>query len=333
MASLVKKRNRYYARIIYKIGDTRKEKTIPLKTDNETKALRRIKRIKELETLFKRGDIAIKDLVMVDIPDIEELIAEFLEFKKLQKISDKTESIYNYALNAFKIILNGSDLRLLTKTGYLPMMRALIKKYPNPNTLNMYIRAINTFLNWAVKFDNIPKLPFTLDQVRMNKRRPRYFSNAEMKVIYEKLSGNSELSNRVRLHVETGMRLRELYTSYLGDNTIHVYSSKGGTERTIPVTDEIAEIYNDCKQGTHIDGTLSKMFKNVLIDAGLYYLPSRDKRCFHCLRHTYAVKEYYRTRDIYRVCKLLGHSDVKTTQIYAQFDNVQLEKDFGPGKS
>ncbi|HCK99062.1 MAG TPA: hypothetical protein DHW42_03020 [Candidatus Marinimicrobia bacterium] len=75
------------------------------------------------------------------------------------------------------------------------------------------------------------------------------------------------------------------------------------------------------------------MFKEILVNAGLYHLPSGDKRSFHCLRHTFAVKTYYETKDIYRVSKLLGHSKVTTTQIYAEFDNAQLERDFGPVKN
>jgi len=133
-----------------------------------------------------------------------------------------------------------------------------------------------------------------------------------------------------QVHVNTGMRLRELHTSFLSNNTIYIYKSKGGDERTIPISPEIAEIYTHCKQGKYIDGTLSKKFKKVLVDTGLYYLPSGDKRTFHCLRHTFAVKTYYDTKDIYRVSKLLGHIKVTTTQIYAEFDNVQLGSDFGP---
>ena len=49
---------------------------------------------------------------------------------------------------------------------------------------------------------------------------------------------------------------------------------------------------------------------------------------FHCLRHTFAVRRYLETRDIYQVCKELGHTSIKTTEIYTQFSFARLEQDY-----
>ena len=46
------------------------------------------------------------------------------------------------------------------------------------------------------------------------------------------------------------------------------------------------------------------------------------------MRHTFAVRRYLETRDIYQVCKELGHTSVTTTERYAKFNIYRLEQEF-----
>ena len=51
----------------------------------------------------------------------------------------------------------------------------------------------------------------------------------------------------------------------------------------------------------------------------------KKKITFHCARHTFATMCLTYDVDIYTVSKLLGHRDLKTTEIYAKL--IDKKKD------
>lgn len=85
--------------------------------------------------------------------------------------------------------------------------------------------------------------------------------------------------------------------------------------------------------------------KRVKSDQKIFNLPSyptfnRDlktiiKECginknitFHCARHTFATMAISSGMPIESISKVLGHTNIRTTQIYAKVTNNKLEKDF-----
>ena len=71
-------------------------------------------------------------------------------------------------------------------------------------------------------------------------------------------------------------------------------------------------------------GNLSKTFLKAMRE-----VDGQDtKYHLHCLRHTFAVRRYLQTSDIYLVKQELGHTSVVTTEIYAKFSLRRLENDF-----
>ncbi|HCE59022.1 MAG TPA: recombinase [Prolixibacteraceae bacterium] len=66
---------------------------------------------------------------------------------------------------------------------------------------------------------------------------------------------------------------------------------------------------------------ISHPLKKWLEAAGI-----KKKITFHCFRHTFATLQLSSGTDIYTVSKMLGHTDVKTTQIYAKVVDEKKNK-------
>ncbi|KAA6317050.1 Tyrosine recombinase XerD, partial [termite gut metagenome] len=66
---------------------------------------------------------------------------------------------------------------------------------------------------------------------------------------------------------------------------------------------------------------VSKPLKRWIESAGI-----TKKITFHCFRHTFATLQLSNGTDIYTVSKMLGHTNVKTTQIYAKVVDEKKNK-------
>jgi integrase len=87
----------------------------------------------------------------------------------------------------------------------------------------------------------------------------------------------------------------------------------------MPISEQAFNLLGECK------GSESKVFDGINDRDRYYYFPLWVAKAgitkditFHCLRHTYATLQLSGGTDIYTVSKMLGHRELKTTQVYAK---------------
>jgi len=103
---------------------------------------------------------------------------------------------------------------------------------------------------------------------------------------------------------------------------------KTGGKEYLPISEQAVELLGERKEdsGRLFVGLRYSAYMNVALykwvaDAGI-----KKKITFHCARHTHAVLLLENGTDIYTVSKMLGHREIKTTQIYAKIvDSKKVE--------
>jgi len=86
----------------------------------------------------------------------------------------------------------------------------------------------------------------------------------------------------------------------------------------IPLSEDALKVIGD-RQGDEdyvITGLKYSARANTLLETWAYKAGIKKQITPHTARHTFAVRYLYQTGDIFSLMKMLGHSDIKTTQVY-----------------
>lgn len=128
--------------------------------------------------------------------------------------------------------------------------------------------------------------------------------------------------------LKTGARAQEVLNLRKNDlngydHTVFIKGLKGSDDREIPIIDELffeLEHYaKDFKDTDYIFPLGYHRLRQVWCD----YRPVKKK--FHCLRHTFAIRLYKKTKDLRLLQVALGHRNITNTMIYADYVYSQSE--------
>lgn len=125
----------------------------------------------------------------------------------------------------------------------------------------------------------------------------------------------------IELALLTGARQDEilkLKTSSLNtkSRSVYILGSKGSNNREIPLPSDFFQALFE--YASNLDTEL--MFHKSRMTLRYHWELYRPaKKGMHCLRHTFAVRLFKKTRDIRLVSIALGHKSIENSMIYAKY--------------
>ncbi len=203
-----------------------------------------------------------------------------------------------------------------------------------PQTLSLIANAINyLFREIYQRNDYIP-----LRHPKKSKKIPIILSRNQIQQIIEQIN-NTKHKLIISLSYAAGLRISELVNLKVGDIdpeqlSIHIKQAKGKKDRITVLPDKLVSELRSMIAGRTADEYLfvsnrggnmavrsvQKIFENALRMSGI-----SKKATFHSLRHSFATHLLENGVDIRYVQELLGHTNIRTTQIYTKVTNPALK--------
>lgn len=253
---------------------------------------------------------------------------------RLRNYSPKTIKSY---LNCLRDYFNFKKINLETIDEENIKEFLLRKKDKNyaPQTINLYLNAIKFFYREVSK--NYQKI--NIKFAKRTKKLPIVLSRQEIKKIIDSVKN---LKHKLILSLAYGAGLRvseainlRVKDINLDELTIHLKNAKGKKDR---ITIFPGKIKNDIQNliagknsndylfesergGRLSERTLQKIFGKALKNAKI-----KKDATFHSLRHSFATHLLENGIDIRYVQELLGHQNIRTTQIYTQVSNPNIKR-------
>jgi len=101
---------------------------------------------------------------------------------------------------------------------------------------------------------------------------------------------------------------------------IHFIQQKTKGVEVLPISEQAFSLLGERKEPTDkvFEGLTYSAYHNKHLYQWIGAAGITKEITFHCFRHTYATLQLSNGTDIYTVSKMLGHRELKTTQIYAK---------------
>lgn len=282
-----------------------------------------------------------------------EIDAFIVYLHNIKKTSGNTEMSYRRDLVKVKNYMEEqgiSDVKKITSTNLNSYILYLEKNKFSAATISRNIASLKAFYHYMYKEGMVNEDPAeALHAPKIEKKMPEILSTEEVVRLLEQPCGDSSKEIRDKAMLEllyaTGIRVTELITLKLKDVNLqmgYLVCKDGGKERVIPFGNEAKSALVRYLGGTRAamisDADSEYLFVNCsgqpMSRQGFWklikYYAKRagivEDITPHTLRHSFAAHLVENGADLRSVQEMLGHSDISTTQIYANMNHNRIRE-------
>ena len=250
-----------------------------------------------------------------------------LDYALASRWAGSADEVKTYA-NAQELLSLMQGLKDFTPAGWNAVRASLLQKGNKISTINKKLSIWRVLAACAYEQGAISQIPRARSE-RVQEKPERYLSREEEEKLFALM--DPEYRQTAIILIQTGLRISELFNLQWSDISLDearrmcIHNTKNGRRRYVPMTSAVHSILTERKSYCEPWG-VNKMrsFEQRFLDArrrsGI-----EGRVTVHTLRHTFASRLVQSGVDLYKVSKLLGHTNIKTTQRYAHLADSDLE--------
>ena len=282
---------------------------------------------------------------------VSEAFNDFLEHCRIRNLRPETIKVYRLHFSIFQKFLNDDTLLVSEITPQIVGEFVLDLRSDNHQcneiTVNSYLRGVRVFLYYCMEMDYMPSFKITIPKV--DKKLKETYTDSELKVLLAKPDIKSCSFSEYKIWVfsnyllATGNRISTALNLRIEDidfmnGIIQLNQTKNRTAQLIPLSPTLSKIlkeYLRYRKGQPKDFVFCNSFGNQgdkrtyqEMLASYNRIKGVEKTSAHLYRHTFAKKWILNGGDIFRLQKILGHSDLTVVKEYVQMFGQDLAVDF-----
>lgn len=279
-----------------------------------------------------------------DRSNLPRRVEAFLAAKRIDGCRPKTIKGYRERLKMFMTQCS-KPVQAITTDDLREYLAYLVdERHLMDNSVQAHINTLRSFFSWLVDEDNIRKSPMRkIKSLKIDKLRSRHPLIAEqLELVRDGCRGYKEkalveflVSSGCRVSEVAGLRVQDIDWQERKCKVL----GKGGKQRTVYFSVRaklMLQLYIKGRKGGEALFSSSRAPYEPLSDRGIEKIISKlGKRIGmerplypHLMRHTFASHALNCGMELTIIQHLLGHSDPKTTLIYAEIDPIRVQYEY-----